>query len=237
MRCSRARDFLFAPKAVCMGCGSVFGVTKNIFCGECEKTLNPLYLTEAYRTFRCRACGAILEGKACKRCKKRHSGGIYAYAPHAYAFPASGAVKRMKFQGVTSISGWMAEEISRCVIKSGEKFDLIVPVPIHFFRRLARGFNQSDFLARSLSEILKTPFCNAMKRIRYTRKQSNKRLEKRIIALKDAFRVNEDIKGRSILLVDDVITTGTTMIRCYEALMNAGAAKVSFAAFAISLPE
>lgn len=233
----KIRDFLFAPKALCMGCGNVMGANKSPFCTDCEKLLEPLYLNERYRNFRCVKCGEILDGKFCSRCRTRLPGGVYAYAPHAYTFPVSQLVQNFKFRSVYSLSEWMAGEIDFCIRKSGEEFDMIVPVPIHFTRRLTRGFNQSEKLARALSVRMAVPFENALKRTRYTPKQTTAKIEQRIAGLQNAFKADASVFGKRILLTDDVITTGTTLIRSRDALMKAGAASVTLCAFAISLPN
>lgn len=238
MKLDRIRDFLFAPRALCAGCESVLGAgRKTPFCPDCEKLLEPLYLTEAYRTFRCRKCGEILDGKVCTRCRERLPGGVYAYSAYAYAMPVSALIRNFKFKGAYTLSEWMAQELAASVRKSGEEFDLIVPVPIHFLRKLIRGFNQSEKLAKSLSEILNIPFENSLKKTRYTRKQSKASPEKRIHAPENAFRADAAVLGKRILLVDDVITTGATLIHSAHALFRAGCTSVSLCAFAISASD
>ncbi|QGY38613.1 ComF family protein [Pseudodesulfovibrio cashew] len=106
--------------------------------------------------------------------------------------------------------------------------DLIVPVPLHRKRLLWRGFNQSAELSRILSRRLDRPVeTHALTRIRNTRPQTTLGLSERKENIKKAFAAApERIKGRRVLLVDDVYTTGATLRECAETLRRAGAAGV-----------
>lgn len=108
-------------------------------------------------------------------------------------------------------------------------YDLLIPVPIHFKRRQQRGYNQSELLAKRLSTIMHVPAANKilLKGVN-TPPQSSLGRGERLKNLKGAFVVKqvEYIKGKRILLVDDVMTTGTTLEQCAKTLKEAGAMKV-----------
>lgn len=108
-------------------------------------------------------------------------------------------------------------------------FDCIVPVPLHSSKMRTRGYNQSELLARHLSKKLSIPYVDALKRIKKTAKQSEQSKLERAKNLKDAFVIKNDaeiVVNSSVLLVDDIYTTGATVDECSKALKNRGAANV-----------
>lgn len=107
--------------------------------------------------------------------------------------------------------------------------DGIVPVPLHRKREKMRGFNQSELLARQLSRYCSLPVLSGfLYKIRNTPAQVSLEAQKRETNLKGAFKVRraDKLKGRSILLVDDVFTTGSTIGECSQALRTAGVREV-----------
>ena len=106
-----------------------------------------------------------------------------------------------------------------------ENVDLIMPVPLHWTRRLKRKYNQSALLAKGLSQKTGISYSERyLKRIRRTESQGKKKRRDREKNVKNAFRVAhpDQIKGRSILLVDDVMTTGSTLNECARILRKKG---------------
>lgn len=117
----------------------------------------------------------------------------------------------------------------------GKDFDLIIPVPLHSSRLRVRGYNQSAMIARGLSEVLMTPFDDScMIRLAATKTQTKKSKVDRWENVNEVFQVSkaEIISGKRILLVDDVITTGSTLEACARKLLDAGAAELSIACIA-----
>ncbi|MDB5106130.1 MAG: putative amidophosphoribosyltransferase [Fibrobacteres bacterium] len=115
------------------------------------------------------------------------------------------------------------------------EFDALVPIPIHAVRRRERGYNQAEEIARAASPYLGLPvFAHALGRTRATVSQTKLNREDRRSNLEKAFacRDPEGIRGKRLLLVDDVYTTGATVGRCAELLMEAGAASVGVLALA-----
>lgn len=122
-------------------------------------------------------------------------------------------------------------------IISGWKVDLIVPVPLHHLKKAERGYNQSSYIAKGLSKSLKIQIKeNVIKRIRYTESQTLKNISERESNIKDAFVVKskKSVSGKTILIVDDVITTGATISEAARQLLNYGAAKVYAISVAIA---
>ena len=112
---------------------------------------------------------------------------------------------------------------------------LLMPVPLHPRRLRERGFNQSLLLARELAKGLNADLdFLSLRRIKYTKPQTELGSEERSRNVRRAFRVlgREAVKGRSIVLVDDVATTGSTLNECARALRKAGCREVSCLALA-----
>lgn len=109
------------------------------------------------------------------------------------------------------------------------RFDCVTPTPLHWFRQWRRGFNQSDLLARVLSRRTGIPVERLLRRVRPTSAQAGLSNSKRRENVAKAFRCAPWAKaeGKRILLVDDVMTTGSTASACAAALKRAGAARVT----------
>lgn len=115
--------------------------------------------------------------------------------------------------------------------------DVILPVPLHHLKKAERSYNQSFYIVKGISEILKiSNYENVMKRNRYTDSQTLKNISEREMNVKDAFSIKNKkiIRGKNILLVDDVITTGATISECAKQLLNAGANNIYAASIAIA---
>jgi competence protein ComFC len=109
-----------------------------------------------------------------------------------------------------------------------QQFDVIVPVPLHPARQRERGFNQARLLAELLSADTSIPCKPLLKRIRYTTTQTALDRSERMENLHNAFRLrkNMDVRGLQVLLIDDVLTTGSTLSECARVLKRAGAKSV-----------
>jgi len=107
-------------------------------------------------------------------------------------------------------------------------FDLIVPVPLHPARQRERGFNQATLLAELLSADISLPSKPVLERIRYTTTQTALDRSERMENLHNAFRLrkNANVRGLRVLLIDDVLTTGSTLSECARVLKRAGAISV-----------
>jgi len=138
------------------------------------------------------------------------------------------ALKYKKQQEVGVLLGkMMAQEAM--AFGTFPKVDFIVSIPLHKDRLKERGYNQSDAFARGLSEVTGVAWSGeALRRIRYTQSQTGKSKIERRKNVQGIFEVaqKEQIAGKSILLVDDVLTTGATLEACTEALIQAGCSTV-----------
>lgn len=106
------------------------------------------------------------------------------------------------------------------------KPDVLTPMPLHWRRYLHRGFNQSEHLAQYYSKALKIPVIRSLKRVRATPSQQSLNAETRKRNLKGAFKVNADVAGKTVALVDDVMTTGASAHEASLCLLAGGAAAV-----------
>jgi ComF family protein len=127
---------------------------------------------------------------------------------------------------------WAAEAETRL---AGLGVDLVAPVPLHWWRRIKRGYNQCDVLAEHLARRLRVPcWPRCLRRTRYTPYQSSRTTAERRANVAGVFvaRTPASVRGRTILLVDDVLTTGSTASEAARALKTAGAKRVVVAVLA-----
>jgi competence protein ComFC len=125
------------------------------------------------------------------------------------------------------IAGWLLEAMRDSRLQD-RAFDMLVPVPLHPTRLRERGFNQAELLAKILHTHIGVPVISALERIRYTTTQTAFDRIERMENLRDAFRLrkNIDVRDSRVLLVDDVLTTGSTLSECARVLRDAGAQSV-----------
>ena len=106
---------------------------------------------------------------------------------------------------------------------------MVIPIPLHHLKKAERGFNQSYYIAKGISSQTSIAVkSNIIKRMRFTQSQTTMTLKEREENVEGAFKVRktENVKGKSVLLVDDVMTTGATINECGKVLLEAGANKV-----------
>lgn len=164
-----------------------------------------------------------------------------ARAAVAYSGVARNMVQALKYRDRADLAPWMAGWMLRAGAELLAEADVVVPVPLHRLRFLARRFNQSAELARAVAERAALPFePDAVRRRRATRQQVGLGLKERQGNVRGAFAVPEPsdvlVRGRRVLVVDDVLTTGATVSAVARTLMRAGAASVDVLTFARVLP-
>lgn len=151
-------------------------------------------------------------------------------------------VQRLKYGDQTELAPWMARWMLRAGRALVEECDVVVPVPLHPRRYLARRYNQSAELARTIARETALPLePAALTRIKATRRQVGLTAVQRRNNVCGAFRVREEhefaIAGRSVLLVDDVYTTGATIIAAAKVLLRTGASDVDVLTFSRVVPH
>ena len=148
-------------------------------------------------------------------------------------------VHAMKFHGNSDLCGMMGRQMGLELLHSGrfDDIDVLVPVPLHWRRRLQRGYNQSALLCRGIAAVMPREVnTTAVVRHRYTRKQSLQHGANRTANVEGAFSIRhpEQLEGRHVLLVDDVLTTGATLAACADALLTVPGVTLSVATLSIA---
>lgn len=139
--------------------------------------------------------------------------------------PYSRLVRDAKYNGHPEINRSLARLYALELRPAGffDDIDRIMPVPIHWFKHLRRGYNQTDYIARGLSEISGIPVAHNLRAAKSHSTQTRKTATERRKTLRDVFTVDrpDELSGSHILLVDDVITTGSTITTCAATLHQA----------------
>lgn len=164
-----------------------------------------------------------------------------ARAAVAYSGVARRMAQSLKYGDRTDLAPWMARWMMRAGAELVADADVVLPVPLHWGRFFLRRFNQSAELARAISVVSGKPFRpKAIRRVKMTRQQVGLGHNERQDNVRAAFRVPREheivIRGRRVLLVDDVYTTGATVFAVTKALKKSGAAAVDVLTFARVLP-
>jgi len=175
----------------------------------------------------------------CALCRARKRRPVRrVFAPALYEGPIGDAIKLLKFHDKQRLAAPLAELMCDFVAREagGDAYDYLIPVPLHKVRERARGFNQSRLLVERIAPVFpKARLDESLRRIRPTPVQSRARSQaERRANVVGAFAVEGDrLAGKTVLLVDDVVTTGVTTAECAAALKRAGVAAVDV--FAVAL--
>lgn len=195
---------------------------------------------------RCRSCGVELDGRdrlLCRTCRDDVAaplprdwrdacllaGDGPRFASRPYDGPAGEAVRLLKFGGKMRMAPLLAEAVRPLAraLKEDYGLDALVPVPLHPRRRRERRFNQAEEIGRKVTAATGLGFRpRGLARTKYTRPQVELTGEERLVNVRGAFAAREDFSGKSVLLFDDVITTGATVRECAAVLRRAGAGVV-----------
>jgi len=186
----------------------------------------------------------------CAHCREGEPEFERAVSFGEYAGRLRGLIHLLKYERVTPVAaplgGMMAKAIAELLPECGQSRPLLVAVPLHKSRRRARGFNQAELIVRAARKRLaeKLEFAgDVLVRQRETMSQVGLSREERLENMRGAFRVSVAgrVRGRDVIVVDDVMTTGTTLSECARVLRRAGAERVWAAtvarAFGAELPE
>lgn len=216
--CSRAAawldDLIFPQHIRCLCCRrNLDEDEEDGVCPSCLRELDALAAAqEAWEQTR---RGTLPEGIA------------YVHSAFAYDTQARELIHRLKYQSVRAAAVPLAKGMA--ILPAGEE-EILVPVPTDERRRRARGFNQATLLAQELSRIWGMPMCEALVRVRRCAPQTGLNEQQRRENLVGCMAVKErsvsQIRGRSVLLIDDVYTTGSTASEAARALLAAGAKSV-----------
>ncbi len=161
-------------------------------------------------------------------CRLGLSGYDEAYSFGFYEGTLQQLIQLFKYGQVQTLAGPLGAMLSRA-LPIDRRYDVIVPMPMHWLRKLRRGFNQADLLAHALSSHSGLPVDAIIRREKATPPQAGLTSAKRRANVAAAFRVPDAgrVKDRRILLIDDVLTTGASASACARALKRAGAVSVT----------
>jgi competence protein ComFC len=230
----------------CTLCGKEIPKASNVLCSSCWEELREGFCVEV-----CPTCGLpvgayeVIEGR-CHRCKGRHLVVSSLAAPGRYAGAMRELILLFKYYKCPALAKFLGSVLASFMLGKGhtQDIDLIIPIPLHWRRRLSRGYNQSELLSRAVAAEMKrhgirVPVSDSMVRIRNTRPQVTLPPSKRRNNLRGAFvlRPGSDVRGLHVCLIDDVTTTGSTLKEAAKALRRCGARQVSAVVLAIAAKD
>jgi ComF family protein len=206
---------------VCKQCHAGVTTDTHFACPWCAQTIGPHADTT----------------HGCPECRGMPLGFERAFRLGSYDGKLRDAVLRIKFlagEGLADLLGRMFVE-ARGAALLGAEIDLVAPIPLHWWRKWTRGYNQSESVARELAGAMRAAFApRLLRRVRWTPQQVQPTREARRENVKGAFRVTSGARlaSKTVLLVDDVMTTGSTLGEAARALRDAGAGRVVVAVLA-----
>lgn len=220
----------FLVPLTCPYCGKIIS-SKQVLCDECFKQIHFISGTKCYR------CGcplpyndSVSDAKVlCGACLKKRP--VYDQARSVFIYDcfSRNAILKFKYGDRTDLRKFFVHFMIKAGADLFEKTDIIIPVPLHWRRKLKRMYNQADVLGELLAKKLNKSYCsNLLIRRKNTHTQENKTLQERLKNVRNAFQINKHlvIEGKSILIIDDVLTTGATMNACAKELKKNGAKAV-----------
>lgn len=224
-------DLIYPPR--CPICDEIVG-EGGLVCEPCRLCLHPL--TEPL----CKKCGKPLsaqESEYCPDCgRKKH---LYTRGRAALEYDSlmRESIGRFKYKNRREYANYYVQELLNTCggAVNTWNIDLLIPIPLHKSRRRKRGFNQAELIAKKLGKELGIPVCtDSLLRIKKTSPQKELNDQERRSNLKNAFQVvNNHVKFKRVLLIDDIYTTGSTIDAAAAVLLEHGAEKVYFLSISI----
>ncbi len=213
-------DFLYPPECVICHTPGIF------LCADCLSQIEPIASPF------CSTCGYPLPslGADCSQCYRYPLRALDSI--RSVALFEEGALREVihcfKYQNMQILGKSLAPLLTTCYTINQMNAHIIVPVPLHTTRQKERGYNQSAILAKQLTEQLDVP-TDATSLIRHRKTQAQMTLSaaQRQLNVAHAFMYRGTLAGTTVLLIDDVCTTGATLDACAQALKQAGASTVS----------
>ncbi|MEO7933866.1 MAG: ComF family protein [Chthoniobacterales bacterium] len=221
-----AADLLIPP--LCAGCQC--RLESGWLCAKCTR------LTRRVKPPFCQCCshpfdGAIDTEFQCPNCQdrpmhftcavaSRHAQGLVRNLIHDFKYNHREHLRR-------PLAGWLADTLDDSRM-TATPIDALIPVPLHATRQRERGYNQARLLAEILAAEFHFPLLHTLKRVRRTQTQTSFDRAERMENLHDAFHVSQNtaVQNKHLVLVDDVLTTGSTLNECARVLLASGAASV-----------
>ncbi len=221
------KEFLSPP--FCLGCNGSILSDDPLLCAPCIEILETANMGEGPI---CPFCGRP-DGtnKHCLFCKKQERLRLFCWGE--YDGLLKECLAQFKFNRAIDLGRRLVDMAVESLHQriTDNHYDLIIPIPLHRSRRRERGFNQSEILARRLADLLHIELnTEILKRVRSTKQQAKLELNQRWNNVKDAFGLGEEnglsLPGKTILLVDDIVTTGATIHEAARPLQSGNPARV-----------
>lgn len=228
---NRSLDLLLPPR--CLLCG--MASDSSCICGPCKIDL-------PWTGLHCHQCGLPLASpndEICGLCVQRPPTFTRTVCPLQYQFPADRLVQSFKFNRQLAAGRILSQLICEHVMDRQVTCpEVLIPVPLHKLRMIKRGFNQACELGSHISKVLDIPLLTAsLRRRRNTKAQSGLSRRQRRKNVRGAFYWYDAVKpARHVALIDDVMTTGTTVAECASVLKKAGAKRVDIWVAARAIP-
>ncbi|NTV99506.1 MAG: ComF family protein [Chlorobiaceae bacterium] len=218
---------------VCIICAEPLDAGERFCCGRC---------VSGFDSF----SGPAESGEVLRHAITSRSGGrsSFEHGWCLYRFhkgnPLQKALHSMKYEGLFTLAESLGHQLGQWMLSGGNagEIECIVPVPLHYLKKIERSYNQSENIARGIGERIGRPVRpELLKRTRRTPSQTSLPAALRRKNPDGAFHAAENFPPGHVLLVDDVVTTGATMRAAATALREAGAERISIAAIALAAFE
>jgi len=219
--------------AHCLGCQTLTNARpRRYLCNSCERKISIRH------SFECIGCKVVAPGGAtCRLCVSANAVDQLFIASHYQDPVLAQLLKTYKYQFVSDISNHLIRVLDKYIswVRTKKDFSvfadnpLITAVPLHPYRQRWRGFNQAEILARAIANQYQMNYADVLTRKQIREAQANlENRDERITNLQGVFDCPDpaSIQGRTITLVDDICTTGTTLNECAKVLKQNGARKV-----------
>lgn len=212
-----ALDWIYPP--TCGGCGD----PGSRWCMACEARVEMIHPPV------CNRCGR--KGESSRTCKTCETFPPQFTSIQSWAFydgPVRSAIQRLKYKRDIALGESLSRNLVTMLNKTNWHIDLIAPVPLSIARQAERGYNQAALLSIPVALGLRIPYSpTALRKVRDTQSQVGLSLHQRRENIEDAFWANpKSVKGKKVLVIDDVITSGATLNECAGSLFAAGAEAV-----------
>lgn len=219
-------NLIFPP--LCLLCDRALVRSEGFLCTHCQASLPHLHLHEERSHLLFQKLSATLPIDE-----------VLAYLLYQKSGSTQKLLQLLKYKNYPELADLLGRHFGARLSEKGysERFDLIIPVPLHKSKLQKRGYNQSELFAKGLSESLHIPLAShLMVRTKASETQTRKSRLQRWLNVSTIFVVPapEKVEGKRILLVDDVVTTGATLEACAETLILAGCKDLSVGAIAVA---
>ena len=218
-----ARYTLFPEDSPCLGCGCEMPLDRHHLCQSCAGLLEPAVKV-------CPVCGRSGDGTVCKDCEKGRRF-VKAVAAYNYTGSCKGIIYAMKYRDTLYAADFMAWDMVACC-DFASKVDIVTSVPSRREALLRRGYNQSRELAVRCAKLMDRPYIELLEQKRGAKPQHELSAAQRRANYADSIYGIYPLEGQTVLLIDDVFTTGATADACAQVLTDNGASEVYVAVFA-----